>query len=128
MYHRFLRHSKYGVVNLTKDRFISNAIWEAVPGDVIVYDWHYYEHNGHLPTDRQRLLDGFQPTHLAFVVDNKTVTKIAEWGTANWSLPGPVSTYRDRDWNWSVISNARMGIGPYPHIAAKLLHFPNLSP
>lgn len=73
---------------------LSNVVPNAVPGDVIVYDWE-----GDGPLD-----------HLALVVktqDNpRNATRVSEWGTADASrFFARSSKYQYRDWQWSAKDN-----------------------
>jgi len=93
-----------------RDKFSTNAVPLAKPGDIIAYDW---ENDG-------------QIDHLAFVVDIAPgqYPEVSEWGT----LPIQES-YSKRGWTWSELSRTWLQ-QVYPRrsdgkggVTAKLIHF-----
>jgi hypothetical protein len=83
--------------------FRTNAVPDARPGDVIVYDW-----------DSDGIFD-----HLAFVVSIAPgqYPEVAEWGTV------PVwEPYQKRGWTYSALHNNWLQ-QDYPGVTAELLHF-----
>jgi hypothetical protein len=91
--------------------FTTNAVPQALPGDVIIYDW-----------TGDGALD-----HMAFVVDIAPgqYPEVSEMGTAGASRIFPRnSSYQKRGWTWSANDNNWLQANPeYQGMRAYLLHF-----
>lgn len=116
LFHRYLEPRDTGVVNIPRPG--DTVLSRAQPGDLLVYDWAYYERN---PNDRAvgDLSHGFQVQHIAVVVavDGNSVT-VAEGGRqALW--PGAV--YQTRGWMQSPSGESLQKM--HPGIAGKLMYF-----
>jgi len=125
LYNRYLATDPWGVVNLTRAKFLGNSVPEAVVGDIIAYNWNFYHNHPH----DDGSLQGFVADHLAIVVaiNPGSYPVVAEWGTANVFFLG--SGYAERGWTWSNNSNTWLQNNSVsPDVAAKLLHFPEPQP
>jgi hypothetical protein len=104
-------HFSTTLTNITAD-FKTNAVPQAEPGDIILYDWG----------------QGEGISHATFIVDlaSGDYPEVAEWGQFNTSelitriFPNK-SSYVKRGWTWSAVHNEWLQ-KEYPHVKAYLLH------
>lgn len=93
--------------------FVTKAVPQAEPGDIIAYDWTgdgVYDHLSMVV----RIADGQYPV-------------VAEWGTAGWGADiapwSSRSSYTDRGWTYSAKNKKLLQeLEEYEGITAKLLH------
>jgi hypothetical protein len=93
--------------------FAGNAVPDAAPGDLIAYDW-----------DGDGVLD-----HVAVVTDiaSGQYPDVAEWGTVDFVVGHPTSTYSTRGWTWSQSHNEWLQ-QEFPNVQAYLLHINSSTP
>lgn len=88
---------------------------QAQPGDLIVYSW---KNDGSL--DHVAMVVGFSAS-------NDQYPLVSEWGDVNWGLNNDIpafnpTSYQDRGWTWSDMTNQWLS-QEYPGTVAYLLHF-----
>ncbi|MEU2588260.1 amidase domain-containing protein [Streptomyces avermitilis] len=99
---------------LDANRFRTNAVPEAEPGDIIAYDWQN---------------DG-EVDHLSLVVDiaDGQYPEIAEWGVVDWNPLGVINRnattpYAKRGWTYSEKNhNWLQSVEETRNVSAKLIH------
>jgi Putative amidase domain len=110
----FQAHFSTTLTNITAD-FKTNAVPQAAPGDIILYDWG----------------QGEGISHATFVVDLAPgdYPEVAEWGQYDLNpLDAAInkvvhikSTYLKRGWTWSAVHGEWLQ-KEFPHVKAYLLH------
>jgi hypothetical protein len=106
-------HASVSWMDITSN-LATNAVPDAVPGDIIVYDWN----DGGTTYD-----------HMSFVVDiaSGQYPEVAEWGQFDFTrhpwyrVTHPRSPYVKRGWTWSAMNNKWLQDG-HRGMRAYLLH------